>query len=255
MRVMDDHSRRNHLQRLYRDPVATTGYWEQSWGSRNYDQMLAHELYNSTFRATVDTLVAGCHMADHQTVLDIGCGWGRLIIGLLKRFPNLQIQGIDVSKEAVSRGPDLIVKETGRRDIRLHVGRAEALPFDDGSFAAIVSSRVFQYVSDPMAAMREVNRVLKPGGEVTILVPNKRNPIRYLSYHTQLLTCDNLKKWMEPAGLEVTGTGSIVYWPPNWKRFSDESFWVSIDRWLAKAPFVGRIGGLAWASARKPRRP
>jgi ubiquinone/menaquinone biosynthesis C-methylase UbiE len=240
------------LQRLHRDPVATMEYWQQSWGSRDYQQMLAHELYNSTFRATVDALVAGCHMTDRQTVLDIGCGWGRLIIGLLKRFPGLQIQGIDVSREAISRGPDLIAKETGRRDVKLQVAPAESLPFDDGIFAAIVSSRVFQYVSEPIAAMREVNRVLKPGGEVTILVPNKRNPVRYLSYHTQLLTCDKLAEWMAAAGLEVTGTGSIVYWPPNWKRFSDESFWVSVDRWLAKAPFVRRIGGLAWASARKP---
>jgi ubiquinone/menaquinone biosynthesis C-methylase UbiE len=249
MPEMDD------LQRLYRDPVATTGYWEQSWGSRNYDQMLAHELYNSTFRATVDTLVAGCHLTDRQAVLDIGCGWGRLIIGLLKRFPGLQIQGIDVSSEAVSRGPDLIARETGRRDIRLQVARAESLPFDDASFAAIVSSRVFQYVSEPITAMREIHRVLKPGGEVTILAPNKRNPVRYFRYHTQLLTSDKLTEWMEAAGLEVTGTGSIVYWPPSWKRFSDESFWVSIDRWLAKAPIVRRMGGLAWASARKPRQP
>lgn len=254
MGVMDDLSQRSDLQRLYQDPAATTQYWEQSWGSRNYDEMLAYELYNSTFRATVDTLVAGCHLTDRQSVLDIGCGWGRLIIGLLKRFPGLQIQGIDVSKEAVSRGPDLIARETGRRDVKLHVAAAESLPFDDATFAAVVSSRVFQYVTDPMAGMREIERVLKPGGEVTILVPNKRNPVRYLRYHTQLLTCDKLAEWMDAAGLEVTGTGSIVYWPPTWKRFSDQSFWVSIDRWLAKTPLIGRIGGLAWASARKPLR-
>ena len=239
------------LQQLYRDPVATTQYWEQSWGSRNYDQMLAYELYNSTFRATVDTLVAGCHLADRQRVLDIGCGWGRLIIGLLKRFPALQVQGIDISQEAVARGPELIARETGRRDVKLHVGRAESLPFEDGSLDAIVSSRVFQYVSEPVTAMREIDRVLKPGGTVTVLVPNRRNPVRYFQYHTQLLTCDDLTQWMGAAGLEVTGSGSIVYWPPNWKRFSDQSLWVSIDRWLAKTPFLGRIGGLAWVSARK----
>ncbi len=175
-----------------------------------------------------------------------------MIIGLLKRFPNLKASGIDISEEAISRGPMLIEQETGVSSVDLRVGTAEELPFADNSFDCIISTRVFQYIQNPQKAMQEVMRVLKPQGRVTISVPNKHNPIRYFTYHTQLLTSQNLSDWMANANLSVISTGSIVYWPPSISTFSEDSWWVHVDKLLSKMPGVGRIGGLAWASAEKP---
>lgn len=239
------------LKTLYKHPGALKSYWEDEWGSRNYAEMVAHELYNHTFRATVDTLIEQSQIVDGERVLDIGCGWGRIPIGLIKRFPKLEISGIDISEEAILRAPAVIEKETGVSNIDVQVGSAEELPFDDCTFDSVVSTRVFQYISDSQKAMREIWRVLKPHGRVTVSVPNKLNPIRYFSYHTQLLTSKTLSRWMSDAGLKVLSTGTIVFCPPNVLRFSEDSWWVAVDRKLSKIPVIGMLGGLAWASAER----
>jgi ubiquinone/menaquinone biosynthesis C-methylase UbiE len=240
------------LKTLYKNSEETVSYWEDKWGSRDYQKMVAHELYNHTFRATIDTFVEQNLISDGQRVLDIGCGWGRIAVGLIKRFPTLKISGIDISEEAISRGPAIIERETGVPDIDFRVANAEQLPFEDGVFDCVVSTRVFQYISDPQKAMQEIVRVLKPNGRVTLSVPNKLNPVRYFSYHTQLLTTKDLSRWMASSNLKDLSTGTMVFCPPTLLRFSENSWWVPVDRMLSNIPGLRRIGGLAWASAQKP---
>lgn len=240
------------IKTLYKNSEETKSYWEDEWGSGNYQEIIAYQLYNHTFRATIDTFVKQNITSEGQKVLDIGCGWGRIAIGLIKRFPTLKISGIDLSEEAISRAPEIIERETGVSDVDFRVANAEQLPFEDDAFDCVVSTRVFQYISDPQKAMQEVVRVLKPNGRVTISVPNKLNPIRYFSYHTQLLTSKNLSEWMETSNLIDISAGTIVFCPPNLLRFSENSWWVSVDRMLSNIPGIGRLGGLAWASAKKP---
>ena len=239
-----------NLKELYKDASATKNYWEDIWAKRDYDAMLRFQLGNFTHRATIDTFVRQCGISGTDRVLDVGCGWGRIIVGMLKRFPDLQIYGVDVSREAVERGSRLIEELTGRK-VSMQVAAAESLPFEDSSFDAVISTRVWQYVTDPARATKEVCRVLKPGGRATIMAPNARNPIRARSYHTQLLKTEQIAGWMEEAGMKVTGTGTIVFAPPKIVRFSDRSLWVYIERVLARTPVIRRIGGLAWASGQK----
>jgi len=240
------------IKTLYKDSEETKTYWEEDWASRDFRKMLKKELYNHTFRAAIDTFVSQSRINEAQKVLDIGCGWGRIIIGLLKRFPNLEISGIDISEEAISRAPTLIEQETGVSSVDLRIGTAEELPFADNSFDCIISTRAFQYIQNPQGAMQEVTRVLKPHGRVTISVPNKYNPMRYFTYHTQLLTSRDLSGWMTSADLNLISTGSMVYCPPSVLTFSEDSWWIHVDRALAKLPGISRIGGLAWATAEKP---
>jgi demethylmenaquinone methyltransferase/2-methoxy-6-polyprenyl-1,4-benzoquinol methylase len=66
--------------------------------------------------------------------------------------------------------------------IELHEGRAEALPFDDGSFDGLTVTYLLRYVDDPAATLRELARVVRPGGTVAMLefgVPQTR-PLRAL---------------------------------------------------------------------------
>lgn len=239
-----------NLKELYKDASATENYWNEDWARRDYDAMLRFELGNFTQRATIDKFIRQCHICNGDSILDVGCGWGRVIIGILNRLPDLKIHGVDVSKEAIERGLVSVERATGRKpDMR--VARAEALPFQDECFDAVVSTRVWQYVTDPAAATKEVARVLKLGGRATIMAPNARNPIRARNYHTQLLTVEQIAEWMEAAGLKVTGYGTIVFAPPQIIRFSDRSLWVHVERVLERIPGISRIGGLAWASARR----
>ncbi|MFP4105184.1 MAG: class I SAM-dependent methyltransferase [Phycisphaerae bacterium] len=92
--------------------------------------------------------------------LEIGCGTGR-------NFPlypaSAQVIGLDPDVAALKRA------QRRAPHLPLLVGRAEALPFADGSFDTVVSSLVFCSVSDPLRGLAEIRRVLRPDGELRML--------------------------------------------------------------------------------------
>jgi ubiquinone/menaquinone biosynthesis C-methylase UbiE len=242
------------LKFLYQNQQKNTEYWENKYKSRSwqdYDEITKRELYNHTFRASVDLLIEQCALENNSNVLEIGCGWGRCIIGLRRHFPEIQITGIDLASSVIDKARTIVQGEIGNHNIQFQQGNAEELNFPDESFDAVISTRVFQYVKDPENALKEVYRVLKRNGRVTILVPNKLNPVRFLTYHTQLLTNSTMASWMYKAGLGNVKKGTIVFLPPRIKRFPEESVWVTIDKILSRIPIVNSIGGLAWASGQK----
>lgn len=94
-------------------------------------------------------------------ILDLGCGTGIVARVLRERLGGAaHIVGLDVSppmiEEARSIAPEI--------DFRL--GDAMGLPFADGSFDLVLCQHMLQFVPDPLAALREVRRVLTPGGRL-----------------------------------------------------------------------------------------
>ena len=99
-------------------------------------------------------------------LLDVGVGTGNLSIAALKRWPAVNVTGIDASGEMVRAVEALVAKRASaaRHRFRGKVAFAAELPFDDGSFDAAMSSFVLQLVPSRPAALREIRRVLRPGG-------------------------------------------------------------------------------------------
>jgi SAM-dependent methyltransferase len=99
-----------------------------------------------------------------MTVLDVGCGPGGLTRELAERVGAERVAAIDPSRAFVAacreRVPGADVRE----------GSAEELPFEDGSFDAVLSSLVIHFMSDPAAGCREMARVARPGGVVAACV-------------------------------------------------------------------------------------
>jgi SAM-dependent methyltransferase len=93
----------------------------------------------------------------HAAVLDIGTGAGDLPLLIRARSSTLDVVGIEPSRALAS-----VARERGADVVE---GRAESLPFGDGSFDLVVSSLSVHHWDDPVSAFAEIRRVLRPGGE------------------------------------------------------------------------------------------
>jgi demethylmenaquinone methyltransferase / 2-methoxy-6-polyprenyl-1,4-benzoquinol methylase len=98
-------------------------------------------------------------------VLDVATGTAAVAIGLARAVPERTVVGIDQSTEMLAVG-----RERARGlPIELVEGRAESLPFGDREFDALTFTYLLRYVDDPLLTMRELARVVKPGGTVAML--------------------------------------------------------------------------------------
>jgi SAM-dependent methyltransferase len=97
-------------------------------------------------------------------VVDVGCGPGALTSELVRRAGSESVAAVDPSESFVEAAR----KRNPGVDVRL--ASAETLPFDDGSFDAALAQLVVQFMSDPVAGIREMARVTRPGGVVAACV-------------------------------------------------------------------------------------
>lgn len=105
-------------------------------------------------------LVSRVEAGQGDTVLDVATGTGAVARELLRQ-KRCTVVGLDQSAEMLA--------EARRRlpaDVTLVEGTAEQLPFDDASYDALTFTYLLRYVSDPAATLRELARVVKPGGTI-----------------------------------------------------------------------------------------
>ncbi|HXQ62251.1 MAG TPA: class I SAM-dependent methyltransferase [Acidimicrobiales bacterium] len=121
-------------------------------------------------RALVDHVVE----ASPGLVLDVATGPAGVALQIAART-GARVVGVDVT-EAMLRRARLNVGRAGAR-VHLALGRGEQLPFADGTFDAVTFTYLLRYVDDPAATVRELSRVVRPGGvlaNLEFLVPSSR---------------------------------------------------------------------------------
>lgn len=102
-----------------------------------------------------------------ERVLDIGAGPGFLAQDLARAVgPDGTVEGIDVAEAMVAMAQR---RCAGFPNVRLQTGDATRLTFADGAFDAAVSVQVFEYIAEVDAALRELCRVLRPGGRAVVV--------------------------------------------------------------------------------------
>jgi demethylmenaquinone methyltransferase/2-methoxy-6-polyprenyl-1,4-benzoquinol methylase len=109
-------------------------------------------------------------------VLDVATGTGAVALELVRQH-GCAVVGIDRSPEMLAVARRRVAAGGLETRIELHEGRAEALPFPDESFDALTVTYLLRYVDDPAATLRELARVVRPGGAVALLefgVPQSR---------------------------------------------------------------------------------
>jgi SAM-dependent methyltransferase len=125
-----------------------------------------HWWYHALHRLIFQTLDSELPDWREKEILDAGCGTGSILKQLGNAAKNV---GVDLSPEAVS-----FCRRRGLNNV--HHADISALPFDNASFDAVVCSSVLyhQWVKDPAVAVRELHRVLRPGGLLLLNVPALR---------------------------------------------------------------------------------
>jgi demethylmenaquinone methyltransferase/2-methoxy-6-polyprenyl-1,4-benzoquinol methylase len=112
-------------------------------------------------------LVSSLALGDGQRILDVATGTGMVAAEILGRA-RCTVVGIDQSAAMLKRARARFDGGAGSR-IELIEGQAESLPFEDESFDGLSVTYLLRYVDDPAATVRELARVVRPGGRVASL--------------------------------------------------------------------------------------
>ena len=123
-------------------------------------------------------LVSRLDLEPDARVLDVATGTGAVALELVRRH-GCSVVGIDRSPEMLAVAHRRVAAHDLGANIELLQGRAETLPFADASFDALTVTYLLRYVDDPAETIRELARVVRPGGTMASLefgVPRGRVP-------------------------------------------------------------------------------
>lgn len=183
-------------------------YEKYSWGSVSIKE--SKDIPTLKIRYLMDLLER--RERKNVTLLEVGCGSGRILMSIRERDPHINLSGVDISKAQI----DLAKKECAKARIDFSVAGGEKLPYPDNSFDYVVFTDVIEHVEDPDGMLREISRVLKPGGYLYGVSPAEGHGIYWLSKkvfgrhfkeetigHIQQYTIANLLGRVKKQGLDV----------------------------------------------------
>ena len=151
----------------------------------------------------------------HGRVLDVGCGAGSVAKAVKRERPDLEVVGCDVSQSA------LALAEASPDGVEFRPAQAEKLPFADAEFDFVWIFDVLEHVEKPEQVLREVARVLRPGGRFHIVLPLEGQPwtlYRFMGCgtrwtakvrhggHIQIFSAERFSGLAAFVGLPVTAT-------------------------------------------------
>lgn len=160
-------------------------------------------------------MLAPARLKPGDSVLDVGCGTGTLAL-LAKRQvgPDALVAGIDASAEMVARAARKAHK--AGLPVRFEQASADRLPFADDQFDAVLCTATMHHLPRGMRvdAVREMRRVLKPGGRVLLVdfVFGTRHTIASMLHHQHGLDPNVLKLLVQEAGLRLVDHGPVGMW-------------------------------------------
>jgi ubiquinone/menaquinone biosynthesis C-methylase UbiE len=131
----------------------------------DYDTM-DHSVVNGLF---ADQFVESLRRSSLQPegrwrVLDVGTGTAQIPIEIVRRRSDVEIVAIDLSREMLKLGQRNLELARATAPIRLELVDAKHLPDADASYDAVISNSIIHHIPEPLQSLREMVRVLRPGG-------------------------------------------------------------------------------------------
>lgn len=141
-------------------------------------QWLGHVL-NRSNRGMNRRAVAHLDVRSGQRVLDVGFGGGVGLMSILEVSEAVSLAGLDVSHTMVEQQRARFAQRIAQGQVDLAHGDVTAMPFTDGGFDRVLSSNTIYFWPEPVAALGEILRVLRPGGRLVLACATKRTLERF----------------------------------------------------------------------------
>ena len=193
-----------------------------TWAGAGKGESMEHE-----HRPIVEPMLAMMQFAPGETILDVGSGGGWLVRELASRVPQARVTGMDLSDEMVERAR---CASSAIRNVEFVVGSVDAIPKEPNSFDKVISVESSYYWPDPAAGIRDIFRVLRPGGSAWILINYYRdNPYchqwsKLIPIPMQLLSSDEWAELFRNAGFAEVAHRRIVDRTPAPETYSGRWF-------------------------------
>lgn len=175
------------------------------------------------YHLTLDHL----NIKEEDSILEIGFGNGKFFSELNAKAKNLQITGIDHSPEMVTEAIRINKNLHESGTLKVMVGSSDSMPFDNHCFDKIFCINVIYFWENPALHLKEIHRVLKPGGYFCIGFRPKENLSKFpfTKFGFTLYTADEWKNVMEENGFQFIKSkrGKESERKPNQKNIPFES--------------------------------
>jgi ubiquinone/menaquinone biosynthesis C-methylase UbiE len=149
----------------------------------------------------IGRLIKMAEIRDTDRVLEVGCGAGHV----LERIDNGKLYGIDISDIQIKRAKQRLGEKA-----ELMKSPGEEIPFEDNFFDRVLCSEVLEHVLDPPKLLKEMKRVLKVNGILSLSIPNEN----LINSTKKLLRATGLIRLVEPkkSGWELASIDNLEEW-------------------------------------------
>jgi ubiquinone/menaquinone biosynthesis C-methylase UbiE len=162
-------------------------------------------------RGEVRAFARWAALSPGASVLDMGCGTGVSTALILETLRPQRLAAFDFDPSMVELARRRLARHHQGHDLHLTAADATRMPYGDGLFDAVFESGVVHHIPDWRAALREVGRVLKPGGRFCFAEPSRgrlrRGLYRILPHSVEsMFDLDEWRSALAEAGLQVEGS-------------------------------------------------
>ena len=148
--------------------VTATGEENTELYVHGYEEWTRQWMAQRTAARDLDFLIP--HLKPGMSVIDCGCGPGSITADLAAFVGPGAVVGIDIEPRQLEAA-ERLAKDRGVTNVNFQQGSVYQIPFPDASFDVAVAHFVLEHVSDPLRGLREIRRVLRPGGVAAIKDP------------------------------------------------------------------------------------
>ncbi|MBT3293019.1 methyltransferase domain-containing protein [Candidatus Peregrinibacteria bacterium] len=183
------------------------------------DERINRKAFSYRLRRRADEVILMINKhfkSDPRDLLDLGPAEGKSLSIVQDAFPNMKCTGLEYSQELLEACED--------KRLTMIQGDAMHPPFPDNSFDIVTATAVIEHVESPLEMIKEVNRILRPGGIFIITTPDPlfekvAVAIGHLQDedHQETMTLRTLKSYLSEADMEPVFLSKFMCWPWGFK--------------------------------------